>query len=74
MTVQKTIVMFCSGLPRHGGAGIGRAHANGMRDGWDGNPSTLGMFHHRWTDPLGGRALPPGWNGDFNAINHLFMG
>ena len=64
--------LFLTGLPRNGGAGAGRAHANGIRGGWDGNPRTLHMFHHSWQDPLGGRSLPVGWNGDFGSISHLF--
>lgn len=27
----------------HGGAGAGEIHANGLRNGWDGNPATRGM-------------------------------
>ncbi|XP_052797024.1 uncharacterized protein LOC128229261 isoform X2 [Mya arenaria] len=65
-------------LPRHGGAGIGERHADGLLDGWDGNPQTLMNQFNRgpsgpptWSDPFNGRRIPQvpvGFNGNFASI------
>jgi len=63
---------YVTGLPRHGGAGIGDRHANGMLNGWDGNPQTLTtQFQDSWSDPFQGRSVPTipfGFTGDIGGI------
>ncbi|KAL4227856.1 hypothetical protein ACF0H5_013294 [Mactra antiquata] len=57
-------------LPRHGGAGIGERHADGMLNGWNGNPQTLTtQFQDPWTDPFRGGPVqfPPGFGSPFRG-------
>ena len=61
-----------AGLPRHGGAGQGERHANGLLDGWDGNPQTLQQVSRGWADPFRGQPIPQvpiGFSGNFGAIS-----
>lgn len=65
--------ILLQGLPRHGGAGIGERHANGLLNGWDGNPQTLTQFQFTdsWSDPFQGRPVPQipfGFTGDVGGL------
>ncbi|KAH3841209.1 uncharacterized protein LOC127879554 [Dreissena polymorpha] len=71
-TIGRELRMGELGLPRHGGAGQGERHANGLLDGWDGNPQTLQQVSRGWADPFRGQPIPQvpiGFSGNFGAIS-----
>ena len=60
----KVIIGGKDGFPRHGGAGPGENYANGLRNGWGGNPDLpVHQSVSAWTDPLGGLDFPRDYRG-----------